>query len=102
MPSYTKVLAKNLGIAPERVAIRGKEVLTTVDFNVEGFEKDSLYVTPVGICTNYYTQKNKFIFVNVNNERIKLYDNNKLTVFDAIMQIGYPNEKLFPRRGCSD
>ena len=60
MPSYTKVLAKNLGIAPERVAIRGKEVLTTVDFNVEGFEKDSLYVTPVGICTNYYTQKNKF------------------------------------------
>ena len=100
MPSYTKVLAKNLGIAPERVAIRGKEVLTTVDFNVEGFEKDSLYVTPVGICTNYYTQKNKFIFVNVNNERIKLYDNNKLTVFDAIMQIGYPNEKLFPRRGA--
>ena len=100
MPSYTKALAKNLGIAPERVAIRGKEVLTTVDFNVEGFEKDSLYVTPVGICTNYYTQKNKFIFVNVNNERIKLYDNNKLTVFDAIMQIGYPNEKLFPRRGA--
>ena len=100
MPSYTKVLAKSLGIAPERVAIRGKEVLTTVDFNVEGFEKDSLYVTPVGICTNYYTQKNKFIFVNVNNERIKLYDNNKLTVFDAIMQIGYPNEKLFPRRGA--
>ncbi len=99
MPSYVKHLAADLSIAPERVAIRGKEVLTTVDFNVEGFEKDSLYVTPVGICTNYYTQKNKFIFVNVNNERIKLYDNNKLTVFDAIMQIGYPNEKLFPRRG---
>ena len=99
MPSYTKHLAADLSIAPERVAIRGKEVLTTVDFNVEGFVKDSLYVTPVGICTNYYTQKNKFIFVNVNNERIKLYDNNKLTVFDAIMQIGYPNEKLFPRRG---
>ena len=99
MPSYTKVLAKNLGIAPERVAIRGKEVLTTVDFNVEGFEKDSLYVTPVGICTNYYTQKNNFIFVNVNNERVKLYDNDKLTIVDAVMQVGFPNEKLFPRRG---
>ena len=99
MPSYVGHLAKDLSIAPERVAIRGKEVLTTVDFNIDGFEKDSLYVTPIGICTNYYTQKNKFIFVNVNNERIKLYDNNKLTVFDAIMQIGYPNEKLFPRRG---
>ena len=99
MPSYTKVLAKNLGIAPERVAIRGKEVLTTVDFNVEGFEKDSLYVTPVGICTNYYTQTNNFIFVNVNNKRVKLYDNDKLTIVDAVMQVGFPNEKLFPRRG---
>lgn len=100
MPSYTNNLATDLSIAKERVAVRGKEVLTTVDFNVDNFEKDSLYVTPVGICTNYYTQKNKFIFVNVNNERIKMYDNNKLTVFDAIMQIGYPNEKLFPRRGA--
>ena len=51
MPSYVGHLAKDLSIAPERVAIRGKEVLTTVDFNIEGFEKDSLYVTPIGICT---------------------------------------------------
>lgn len=39
MPSYVGHLAKDLSIAPERVAIRGKEVLTTVDFNIEGFEK---------------------------------------------------------------
>lgn len=96
---YTDKVAGYLGIAKERVAVRGAEVLTTVDFMVDNFEKDSLYVTPVGICTNYYTQKNNFIFVTVNNERIKLYDNNKLTVVDAIMQVGFPNEKLFPRRG---
>jgi len=30
---------------------------------------------------------------------LKLYDNNKLTIVDAVMQIGFPNEKLFPRRG---
>lgn len=96
---YTEKVAEYLGIAKERVAVRGAEVLTTVDFMVDDFEKDSLYVTPVGICTNYYTQKNNFIFVTVNNERIKLYDNDKLTVVDAIMQVGFPNEKLFPRRG---
>ena len=39
MPSYTKVLAKNLGIAPERVAIRGKEVLTTVDLMLKALRK---------------------------------------------------------------
>lgn len=96
---YTEKVAEYLGIAKERVAVRGAEVLTTVDFMVDNFEKDSLYVTPVGICTNYYTQKNNFIFVTVNNERIKLYDNDKLTVVDAVMQVGFPNEKLFPRRG---
>ena len=99
MTGYTEAVAKYLGIVKERVAVRGEEVLTTVDFMVENFKKDSLFVTPVGICTNYYTQKNSFVFVNVNNERVKMYDNNHLTVVDAIMQIGFPNEKLFPRRG---
>ena len=99
MRGYTDNVAACLGIAKERVAVRGEEVLTTVDFGDTGFMKDSLYVTPVGICTNYYTQKNSFVFVNVNNERIKMYDNNHLTVVDAVMQIGFPNDKLFPRRG---
>ena len=99
MAGYTEYLAKDLGIASERVAVRGEEVLTTVDFEATGFKKDSLYVTPVGICTNYFNQKNNFVFVTVNDERVKLYDNNHLTVVDAVMQVGYPNEKLFPRRG---
>ena len=100
MPEYTTLLAKNLGIANERVAVRGEEVLKNINFRVDDFKKDSLYVTPVGICTNYYQQKNSFVFVTVNGERIKMYDNNHLTVVDAIMQIGFPNEKLFPRRGA--
>ena len=39
------------------------------------------------------------MFVTVNGERIKMYDNNRLTVVDAVMQVGFPNEKLFPQRG---
>lgn len=53
----------------------------------------------MGICINYYNQRNNFIAVTVNGNKIKLYDNSKLTVIDAVMQAGYPNEKLFPRRG---
>ncbi|MGN0481557.1 MAG: cell division protein FtsA, partial [Lachnospiraceae bacterium] len=96
---YTDLVAKYLGIAGERVAVRGEEVLTGVDFEVEDVKKDSLFVTPVGICTNYYAQKNNFMFVNVNGQRVKLYDNSHLTVVDAIMQVGFPNEDLFPKRG---
>ena len=93
IPGYTERVADCLGIPHQRVAVR-------VDFQVDNFKKDSLYVTPVGICTNYYTQKNNFVFVTVNKERIKLYDTSNLTVVDAVMQIGFPNEKLFPRRGA--
>ena len=100
IPGYTESVADCLGIPHQRVAVRGEEVLTSVDFQVDNFKKDSLYVTPVGICTNYYTQKNNFVFVTVNKERIKLYDTSNLTVVDAVMQIGFPNEKLFPRRGA--
>lgn len=96
---YTESLAEYLGIPKERVALRGEEVLGFVRFQQEGIKKDPTLVTPIGICLNYYENKNNFIFVTVNGESVKLYDNNKLTVIDAALQNGFPNEYLFPRRG---
>jgi len=96
---YTESLAKHLGIAKERVALRGEEVLGFVNFKQDGIKKDPMLVTPIGICLNYYEDKNNFIFVTVNGDSVKLYDNNRLTVMDAALQNGYPNEWLFPRRG---
>lgn len=99
IPGFTSNLAKHLGIAEERVAIRGVEVMKDIVFDQEEIKKDSTLVTPVGICLNFYEQNNNFIFVNVNGERVKIYDNGKLTVVDAALQLGLPNEGLFPRRG---
>lgn len=96
---FTSSLAKHLSLPDERVALRGEEVLGDVNFLMNGVKKDPLLVTPIGICINFYNQKNNFIMVTINNQRIKLYDNDRLTVVDAAMQIGYPNEMLFPRRG---
>ena len=99
MMGFEETLADNLGIPKERVALRGSEVMGQIEFLQKNIKVDSLLVTPVGICLNYYEQKNNFIFVTLNGERIKLYDNSKLTVVDAAMQMGYPNEDLFPKRG---
>ena len=99
MMGCEETLADNLGIPKERVALRGSEVMGQIEFLQKNIKVDSLLVTPVGICLNYYEQKNNFIFVTLNGERIKLYDNSKLTVVDAAMQMGYPNEDLFPKRG---
>ncbi len=96
--SYTDKLAGHLGIITQRVALRGEEVMQKIHF-VEETQKDSLLVTPIGICLNYYEQSNSFIYVTFNDQRIKLYDNKSLAVVDAAMHANYPNEKLFPRRG---
>ncbi len=97
--NFTQLLADKLGIPKERVAIRGKEVMQSIVFLQEGIEKDSLLVTPIGICLNFYEQNNSFIYVSFNGNRIKLYDNNKLSVADAALQAEFPKEALFPRRG---
>lgn len=96
---YTQMLAKKLDLPEERVALRGEEVLGEVTFLQAEIKKDPLLVTPIGICLNYYDQRNSFIMVRFNGERIKLYDNSKLTIVDAALQAGYPNEELFPKRG---
>lgn len=96
---FTEKLAEDLDLPEERVALRGEEVLGEVIFEQEDITKDPLIVTPIGICLNYYDQRNNFIMVRFNGERIKLYDNNRLTIVDAALQAGFPNDELFPKRG---
>nr|MBQ8252869.1 rod shape-determining protein [Lachnospiraceae bacterium] len=96
---YTKYVAEYLGIPEERCAIRGEEVMQKIEFLPRDIVKDSLLVTPVGICLNFYEQSNNFMFVTFNGQRVKLYDNNKLAIVDAAIQAEFPNEDLFPKRG---
>lgn len=100
IPGFTEKLAEYLGLSTERVALRGEEVLRFVNIFVEGVKKDPLLVTPIGICLNFYEQKNQFVFVYVNEQRVKLYNNDKLTVFDAALALGLSNESIFPKRGA--
>ena len=98
---FTEHIAEILGLQKERVALRGKEVLGEVEFADENVEKDPMLVTPIGICYSYYESRNNFIYVTLNNTRIKLYDNNKLTIYDVLSQDGFSNDDLFPKRGKS-
>ena len=99
LPGYTDALADKLGIQRERVAVRGEEVMQNIEFLEEDARRDSLMVTPIGICLSFYEQSNNFIFVYFNEQRIKIYDNNKVAVVDAAMQAEFPNDGLFPKRG---
>lgn len=99
LPGYTQALAKELDIQKERVAVRGEEVMMNIEFLEQDAHRDSLMVTPIGICLSFYEQSNNFIFVYFNEQRIKIYDNNKVVVVDAAMQAEFPNDGLFPKRG---
>lgn len=99
LPGYTDALADELGIQRERVAVRGEEVMRSIEFLEEDARRDSLMVTPIGICLSFYEQSNNFIFVYFNDQRIKIYDNNKVAVVDAAMQAEFANDGLFPKRG---
>ncbi len=101
VPGYTKALAKEMKIPEERVALRGEEVMKNIRFLDENseVERDSLMVTPLGICVSFYEQSNNFVFVSFNGQQTKIYDNGKLAIVDAAMQADFPNEDLFPKRG---
>ncbi len=99
LPGYTEALAQKLDIQKERVAVRGEEVMQNIEFLEEDARKDSLMVTPIGICLSFYEQSNNFIFVYFNEQRVKIYDNNKVAVVDAAMQAEFASEGLFPKRG---
>ena len=97
---FTDSLAEEMGIDATRVAIRGEDVLKNIDFKDKSLPEDSLLVTPIGICLNFFHQKNNFIFVSLNDVQYKLYDNSKLKIMDAAVQAGIPNADLFPKRGA--
>ncbi len=100
VPGYTKAIATEMNIPEERVALRGEEVMKNITFlNNNGIERDSLLVTPLGICISFYEEANNFIFVSFNGVQTKIYDNGKLQIVDAAMQAAFPNEDLFPKRG---
>ena len=101
VPGYTKAIAREMKIPEERVALRGEEVMKDIRFlqDESEIEKNSLMVTPLGICMAYYEQTNNFVFVSFNGNQYKIYDNGKLAIVDAAMQAAFPNEDLFPKRG---
>jgi cell division ATPase FtsA len=95
---FTEMVASELGLDSKRVALRGEEIMKDIQFPEEAL-KDSTIITPIGICLTYYDQNNNFIHVNFNDKKIKMYDNNKLTVMDAAIAASFARDGLFARKG---
>ncbi|QUI23450.1 rod shape-determining protein [Vallitalea pronyensis] len=97
--SFTDLLAGDLDLPKERVALRGAEVLNQVIFDNKSFKKPEM-VTPVGICLSGLNKdKTDFISLTVNGEPIKIFNNNNLTLIDVVAYKGFNHKNLICRKG---
>lgn len=99
MFEVTKRLAKHLGLAEERVALRSTEHL--VKFKDEaGMMNSPEMITPLGICMTMIQDKfSQFTFVKVNGKKVQLLNAKKLTILDAIIAVGIEHSAIFPKKG---
>lgn len=98
-PEFAKALAKAMELPEQRVALRGSEVFSGVVTPDHKPVKDPMLVTPIGICMNYYDKSNNLINVTINGTEIKLYNNGKTNVMDAVLSGGMSDSDVFPKRG---
>ncbi len=96
---FTDMLAGFLNIPFDRVALRGKTVLDSVNFET-GTKKSPELVTPLGICfSGLEGHKREFMQVFFNDEPVKVFDTNNLTVMDIAAFKGVNPKHLIARRG---
>ncbi|MCT4607400.1 MAG: rod shape-determining protein [Marinisporobacter sp.] len=99
IPTLTKYLANKLALRPERVVVRGTEIIENIEFSCEKLEGPE-FITPIGIgIISVKERDDNFIEVSVNNDLIKLFNAKKLLVSDALIRAGVNAKKLIARRG---
>ncbi len=101
IPGLSEKIAKGLGIADERVAVRGRDVIQNIKTKIRKLTGPES-ITPFGIAMMAYATKGQdFLSVTVNGEKIQLLNSKKLTVADAFILVGYNPDMLIGRTGKS-
>ncbi len=99
-PLLKNMLAENLGLSQQRVAVRGREAISEVFGAQEVMGPEA--VTPIGIAVTSYEHKGLgFARVMVNNHQVRLFEINRGTVADALLAAGISIRKTQPRFGMA-
>jgi cell division protein FtsA len=97
-PGLKDVLAEKLNLAPQRIAIKGREAVT--DCVCENNELGSIGVTVLGIALISIKRfGNDFINVNMNGSVVSLFNSHTHNVMDVLMQAGINPKLLIGKNG---
>jgi cell division protein FtsA len=93
-----KKVAAKLGLDENRVAIGNHRTLRSVD--TRGKELGAEFITPVGIAlTAILNRGYDFSTITLNDEKIRIFDTKKLSVFDLLTLAGYKTSDIMGRSG---
>lgn len=99
-PELSKRLANNLGLAENRVAIRGIDAIQSLE-KTENLPEGPAFVTPVGIAIAAKQNPVHYISVQVNERTVRLFDMKTLTVGDCLLAAGIEMNKLYGKPGMA-
>lgn len=94
-----ELIAENMKLPRERVAIRDRQAIKNIDIELEKF-KGPETVTPLGIAITAVEQINRdFFSVTVNGRRIRLFNARKQIAADALIIAGVKPDTLIGKKG---
>lgn len=101
VPTLKEKVAKNLELAPERVAIKTAATIDNVITSSAVLNGPDA-ITPVGILVSASkSDKDNFVSVYVNDENIRLFRSPRLKVADALLSSGFGAKSLIGKKGKS-
>ncbi|MBF8983559.1 pilus assembly protein PilM [Lutibacter sp. B2] len=99
IPMLTECLAKKLEIKPERVVVRGTEIIDNIKNEFKEIQGPE-FITPIGIASiSIKERENNLVEILLNGEKVKLLKTKKLVVSDALIRTGFKANKLISKRG---
>ena len=101
IPGLTGFIASKLGLADERVVVRGKEFFSNIKVSSKKLAGPDA-ITPIGIAVTSQMQRGQdFISVTINGQKVRLFNSKKLIVADALILIGFNPRQLIAKNGKS-
>ncbi len=99
-PELPKLLAANLSLPINRVAVRGIDAIQnlTIDSKIP---KGPELVTPIGIALAAQKNPIQYLTVTVNNIAVRLFDMKRLTIGDCLLATGMKVNKLYGKPGMA-
>lgn len=99
-PTITSRLAKKVGITEQRVAVRDVDAIQTIKKS-EHIPTGPDYVTPFAIAIAAKQNPVHYVTVTVNEQSIRMFEMEELTVGDALIQAGIELKKWFGKPGLA-